>query len=111
MELHPIIKNNIEKLAELCKRFRVRRLYAFGSVVNGRFNESTSDIDFMVELEKMSPIEKGETLMNFLIELENLFQKDVDLLSDKPIKNPFFKKQVEETKQLIYDRRSEKVLV
>ncbi|GAH68047.1 unnamed protein product, partial [marine sediment metagenome] len=29
----------------------------------------------------------------------------------QPIKNPFLRKNIEQTKQLIYDRRSEKVSV
>jgi hypothetical protein len=35
----------------------------------------------------------------------------VDLLSDQPIKNIIFKRVVERTKQLIYDRKSAKILV
>ncbi len=39
-----IRKNN---LIELCQEFKVKRLYAFGSVVGNDFSD-TSDIDFLL---------------------------------------------------------------
>ncbi len=111
MEIHQIIKSKFDQLERLCKQFKVDKLYAFGSVVNGKFDESTSDIDLIVILEPMDPLKKGETLLRLWTALEDLFKKKVDLLTDKPIQNPYFKKQVEATKKLIYDRRNEEILV
>ena len=59
----------------------------------------------------MPPVEKGEHLLNLWIELEELFQIRVDLLTDQLIKNPFLKENIERTKMLIYDREREKVLI
>jgi predicted nucleotidyltransferase len=110
-KLHPIIENKIYQLEVLCRKYKVEKLYAFGSVISSHFNPETSDIDLIAELEKLAPIEKGENLMNLWTELEELFTRKIDLLSDQPIKNPFLRKNIEQTKQLIYDRRSEKVSV
>lgn len=52
----------------------------------------------------MDPLKKGETLLRLWTALEDLFEKKVDLLTDKPIQNPYFKKQVEATKKLVYIR-------
>ena len=111
MELPSIIAQHFERLTELCEEFRVDRLFAFGSVVTKRFNPQTSDLDLIVELEPMPPIEKGETLINLWEALENLFERKVDLLTDQPIKNPYLRRNVEKTKQLIYDRKGEKIPV
>ena len=111
MKLHSIIENKIDHITVLCRKYKVEKLYAFGSVISNRFNPETSDIDLIAELETLPPIEKGENLMNLWTELEELFLRKIDLLSDQPIKNPFLKKNIEQTKQLIYDRRSEKVSV
>jgi len=47
----PEIERCRTDLEALCKRFRVRRLEAFGSAVTGRFRTATSDIDFLVEFQ------------------------------------------------------------
>jgi len=111
MAIAPIIKENIRSLTSLCKKYGVERLYVFGSVARGEFDPEKSDIDLIVELEKLPPLKKGEQLLSLWSELENLFQRKVDLLTDKPIVNPYFRKSVEQTKRLIYDRRSEEIFV
>ncbi len=66
--------------------------------------------DLQVELLPIEdPVAKGLTLLEFWDELENLFERKVDLLTDQPIKNPFFRKALEETKILVYDRESQEV--
>ena len=44
-------------IGELCKRHRVARLEAFGSVLRTDFTADTSDVDFLVELRPMEPYE------------------------------------------------------
>ena len=111
MQLPSILTNNTAELARLCKQYRVDRLYAFGSVLTDQFQEDRSDVDLLVELESMSPIEKGETLLKLWDALESLFQRKVDLLTEQPLKNAYLRESINRTKRLIYDRRSEKVLI
>jgi predicted nucleotidyltransferase len=105
----PIIGARYAQLIQLCEHYRVEKLYVFGSVITERFNPLTSDIDLIVELQPMPPTEYGGALINLGIDLETLFERKVDLLSDQPIKNIIFKRVVERTKQLIYDRKSPKI--
>jgi len=111
IEQIPILKDNIQQLVEICRRHQVSKLFVFGSAITENFNLESSDIDLMVKLLPMSPEEKGEHLLDLWDELEELFQRKVDLLTDQPIKNPFLKKNVEKTKLLIYDGEREEVLV
>ncbi len=111
MKFPPIIRLNYPALANLCQIYRVEKLYVFGSIVNGNFDVQTSDIDLVVELEPMPPLEKGRILMDFWADLEKLFGRKVDLLTDQPIKNPFLKRSIEQTKQLVYERESQKISV
>jgi predicted nucleotidyltransferase len=104
-----VIEKYFDRLYELCQQYRVEKLYVFGSALTDRFDIHTSDIDLIVELQDMPPIEKGETLLILWEKLETLFQRKVDLLTDQPVSNPVLKKQVERSKKLIYDRRSQKV--
>jgi uncharacterized protein len=105
----PILGARYAQLLQLCEHYRVEKLYVFGSVITERFNPLTSDIDLIVELQPRSPIERGDALLRMWDDLESLFERKVDLLTDQPIKNIIFKRVVERTKQLIYDRTSAKV--
>lgn len=112
MKFHPYIAQRMDQLNELCRRHGVSKLYAFGSIVSGTFDVKASDIDLQVELLPIKdPVTKGLTLLKLWDELENLFERKVDLLTDQPIKNPFFLKALEETKILVYDRASQEVPV
>lgn len=108
---YPALASYLDELFELCKKYRVEKLYAFGSVVSDQFDPETSDIDLIVELEKIPPLEHGEILLILWDELEDLFQRKVDLLTIQSIKNPFLKENIELTKKLIYDRKSQEIPV
>ena len=43
-----LIENNLQKIIALCKKHKVRKLFAFGSVLTNRFNEG-SDVDLLEE--------------------------------------------------------------
>ena len=43
------------RIADLCRRFNVRRLDLFGSGLTGRFDPGHSDLDLLVEFAPMSP--------------------------------------------------------
>lgn len=106
MELSPEIKVHFDELVQLCEKYSVARLYSFGSINTDRFDPHTSDVDLLVELEPMPFLEKGENLMNLWDDLEMLFSRKVDLLTDQPIKNPILRQNIENNKRLLYDRKS-----
>ena len=106
MKLPKEIENKIDKLNILCDKYGVNKVFVFGSIAKGNFNSKTSDIDLIVELNDLPPIEKGEILMKLWNDLENLFARKVDLLTNLSIKNPYLKKEIENSKFLIYDRAS-----
>ena len=106
------LKKYRKKLADLCDMSLViNRLYLFGSAVSPRFNEKTSDIDVLVETADLPPEERGEGLINLWNNLETLFGRKVDLLTANSLRNPYFINEVERTKQLIYDRQSQKIFI
>ena len=48
-----VVEKNIDRLIKLCKKYKVAKLYVFGSVIDERFNEE-SDIDFIVSFENIN---------------------------------------------------------
>ena len=89
-----LIDNHIKNIVSLCKRYKVNRLFVFGSVLTDRFNDE-SDIDLVVDFKK-------DEVDDFKYSLQDLFGRKVDLVEEQSIKNPYFRKSVDSTKQLIY---------
>ncbi len=59
-----IIEINIRKIIDICKRFHVRKLWVFGSILTNRFNDK-SDVDLCVDFDK-SRIDIFDYADNFL---------------------------------------------
>ncbi len=90
-----------EDIKRLCSRHKVRRLYVFGSVLTGNYNES-SDVDFIVEFEQIDIAEYADNYYDFKFSLEDILHKPIDLLEEKAIKNPYFRQVMNNKRQLIY---------
>lgn len=99
------IQRNFNDFFILCKTHKVKTLYAFGSSVTERFDERSSDIDLLVEIDDEDPIERGEKLISLWDKFEEFFHRKVDLLTNSSIKNPILRKNIDSTKILIYDGR------
>ena len=95
----------------LCRLYNVENLYAFGSSTTDKFDEKTSDIDLLIEIEESDPLERGEKLLAIWDELEEFFQRKVDLLTPSSVKNPVLRKNIEATKVLIYDGKKQEVSI
>jgi len=89
------------KIGDLCRKYKVRKLFVFGSVLTDRFNEQ-SDVDLIVDFDKKEINDYFINFFDFKYSMEDLFGRKVDLLEDKPIKNSYLRKNIEHTKTLIY---------
>lgn len=96
-----IIEKNIDKIRELCKKHKVANLFVFGSVLTDRFNKG-SDIDFIVDFKGVNLYEYADNYFDFKFSLEAIFKREIDLLEDKAIKNPYLRKSIDSSKQLVY---------
>jgi len=85
----------------LCKENKVKDLFVFGSVLTADFNEN-SDIDFIVDIDSLDPIDYANYYFALKFSLEDLLKRPIDLLENKAIKNPFLLLQIEQTKALVY---------
>lgn len=97
-----LINKNINKLFTLCKKYKVDKLYAFGSILTNRFNEG-SDVDILVNFNSdIDHNSYADNFIDFYNALKSLFGREVDLVDESAVKNPYFKEELEETKYLIY---------
>ena len=100
--MHPIIKNQLNAITELCKQYKVKSLYSFGSVNTSAFNEK-SDIDLLIDFEPDISIEDyTDNFFSLREKFSNLFKRDIDLVTRRSLSNPFFIQDVEQSKLLIY---------
>lgn len=100
--MNPIITKNISQIESLCKKYKVKELYAFGSVTRKDFKKK-SDVDLLVEFKKMGVFKYGEAYFSLTESLEKLFERNVDLLTIKSLRNPYFIEELNETKVKIYE--------
>ena len=104
LDMH-LIEKNINVINEICKKYRVRKLYVFGSILTDRFNEQ-SDVDFSVDFDRKTIAEEkldwADLFFDFIHDLEITLKRNVDVVVDDYISNPVFRNEVDLTKQLIY---------
>lgn len=79
----------------------MKTLFAFGSVTNERF-QAESDVDLVVDIEELDPIAYSDKYFNLKEQLEKIFNRKIDLLEQKTIRNPVIKKEIVRTIILIY---------
>jgi len=96
-----LIGQNIDRIQSLCKQYKVSKLFAFGSVLTDKFS-TESDIDFVVDFDKVNIEEYADNYFNFKFSLQDLFHRNIDLLENQSIKNPYLRKSIDSSKQLIY---------
>lgn len=98
MTLHGI---NIpeDRVAELCRRHRIRRLALFGSILRDDFGRQ-SDIDLLVEFEPARPV--GLLRLTAIeLELGDLLGRKVDLNTAGSL-SPYFRDEVLREARALY---------
>lgn len=101
--MNAIITNNRERIEDICREHHVNSLYTFGSVNTDKFNED-SDIDLVVsfDMDKLPIEDYADVYFDMLFTLEELLNREVDLVTERSIKNPYFKDEVAKSRILIY---------
>lgn len=97
-----LIQDNRAAIEALCLRFNVASLEVFGSAANDEFDVARSDVDFLVEFKPLEPGPLADAYFGLLAELGRLFNRKVDLVTPKAIKNPYFLRAVNETRRMLY---------
>jgi len=80
-------------------------LYVFGSVITDKFRPD-SDIDFVVDIDDNDPLTYSDKYFNLKFHLEEILNRQIDLLEQKAIRNKFLRSEIERTKVQIYGKGS-----
>jgi uncharacterized protein len=96
-----IKESQIKEINQLCNDYNVEKMYVFGSVLTSKFNNK-SDVDFLVKFKPFDLKFYFINYMNLKEKLEKLLLRNVDLVEEQTIKNPFLKKSIDKSKKMIY---------
>lgn len=97
-----ILSSHIDQIKDICASNQVRTLFAFGSVTNDKFRPD-SDIDLIVDIAESDPLVYSDKYFNLKEQLEKIFNRHIDLLEQKALRNRFLKEEIDQTKVLIYE--------
>jgi hypothetical protein len=97
-----LIEESQKDLRDLCLKYRVRRLELFGSAADGSFDPDSSDLDFLVEFHQLRDNEYADAYFGLLEDLKTLFQRNVDLVVESAVKNPYFRQSIDRSRKLLY---------
>jgi uncharacterized protein len=93
-------KIDLKKIENICKANDISYLALFGSYALGKQREN-SDVDLLVDFKKIkSLLEKGKVIVQF----QDLFKKEVDLVSRKNLK-PSLKPFIEKLLITLYEKK------
>ena len=99
--MHPLIENNRDAIARVCRLHGVRKLEVFGSILRNDFDPKSSDVDVLVEFD----VQTADSFTNFLDlkeSLETLFGRSVDLMELRAIRNRRLRYYIEQSKSPVY---------
>ncbi len=97
------IELNLQRIIDLCRKHKVKTLAVFGSILTDRFNDQ-SDVDLLVNFEPIDheTFDYVSNYFDLLDALERLFNRKVDLIEEKGLRNKYFVANVNRTKKVIY---------
>ncbi|GAP71670.1 hypothetical protein SAMD00024442_16_21 [Candidatus Symbiothrix dinenymphae] len=88
-------------ISDICRQYKVKTLYAFGSVLTDKFHND-SDVDLIVDFREIPVEDYADNYFDLKFSLQDVLKRPIDLLEEQAIKNPYFRQSIEQKKQLVY---------
>lgn len=89
-----------KKISEFCRRWGVIEFSLFGSALRDDFRPD-SDVDVLVTFSRQAQISLFD-LVQMKLDLEKIFHRPVDIIEKDALENPFRKREILRTAQVIY---------
>lgn len=99
-----VVEQHLPAIRALCREYGVEKLELFGSAATDAFDSGRSDIDFLVTYP--AGYDFGPWLSR-LQDLEGAFAgllgRKVDLVTTSALRNPWFRREADKTRRLVYN--------
>lgn len=107
--MNSLIHQHRSSLEKICRSLSVDKLYIFGSGADSSLQEE-SDLDFLVSFKNdLSADVYADHYLLLHKELEKLFKRKIDLVTERSLSNPFFSESIDSSKKLIYDENHQEI--
>jgi predicted nucleotidyltransferase len=93
----------IDAIADACRQYKVLRMHLFGSALRDDFDPSRSDLDLLVEFQQIEPEDLVKAYFGLENQLTTITGKSVDLVMADAIRNPYVRRNINDSKLLIYE--------
>ena len=98
-----LIEDNRDAVEALCRKYCVAKLEVFGSAADETTHTTCSDVDFLVEFIPGAALGPWmSTYFDLKDELQRLLGRPVDLVMVGALRDPYFIKEVNRTRNLVY---------
>ncbi len=102
--MQALIQNNITQIQMILEKLGIKRCYVFGSASSGDFNDQ-SDIDLLLSFDdQLSVKEYTNNYFELHYQLRSLLNREIDIVTEKTLSNPYFIDHINKSKALIYER-------
>jgi hypothetical protein len=96
----PKIDIPMDKISAFCKKWKIKEFSLFGSVLRDDFRPD-SDVDALISFVE-NPGWDLYDWVNMIEELKTIFGREVDLVSQKGLRNPFRRQNILATREVLY---------
>ncbi len=102
-QMIPLIQAKRLALVAICRKYPVARLSLCGSAVDAdAFDLARSDVDLLVEFQPLNPQAHKNAFFGLQAELEQLFQRRVDLIEPQTLRNPYVRQAIAQQRETLY---------
>ncbi len=96
--MQALISDLLPEIKTLLRSCGVEKAYLFGSAAK-ETNNDKSDIDFLISFKKDLDYEAyGNNYFKLLYSLQDLLKKDVDLVAEETLSNPYLMESINQSK-------------
>ena len=99
--MHAYVETRRPAIAEVCRRFGIRRLEVFGSASAGGFDPERSDFDLLVQFGNAGAADPLGEYFGLKSQLEGVLGRPVDLLVDGTVRNPYVLAGINASRHLV----------
>lgn len=98
-----LAQSQLDAIAEACRLHRVASMHLFGSALREDFDPSRSDLDLLVTFQPLDPTSLCKAYFGLERQLASITGQSVDLVMADAVHNPYVRRDIEASKQLIYE--------
>ncbi len=98
----PETARHLDAVPEICRRYHVVSLDLFGSATRDDFHPERSDVDVLAKFHWGQEGDAFQTFFGMTEELETLFGRPVDLVSDGTITNAYILPNIEASRVRVF---------